>query len=909
MSETPDKSLSEYEGKRSFAETPEPGPKLESDRKGPLLFVVQKHDATRLHYDFRLELDGVLKSWAIPKGFSYSTDDKHMAVMVEDHPFDYGSFEGTIPRGNYGAGEVIVWDTGPYWCDEDDDLPQETRERAEEEVRKGLAGGKLGLFLRGTKLKGSWALVKMKTGNDWLLIKHRDRFVDWKQNVLDETDSVLSGLGIAELERGESPGPQLDASDLIPGRKWESFPKGLKPMLASSADAPFDDPDWLFEPKLDGIRVLIYLQGEEVRIESRNSIDLSRQFPAIRENLKEQLTRGMVLDGEIVAFDEGGPSFSAMLKRLHLQDAGQIDQMDSLIPCVLYVFDLLHFEGANLRCRTLVDRRRYLEQVVLPSKLVQLVSQVREDGHMLYKAVLATGLEGVMGKRASSTYEVGRRTQNWLKVKSMQTADLVVGGFSRGEGGRGSTFGAVLVGYYKDDKLVYMGHVGSGFKEQELDDLRLRLEGIQSSHNPFTEKPPMENPVTWVKPEMVVEVKFQQVTPAGILRAPVFLRVREDRDPKDCGPVLPAVHVQGKEDGPPDAEPGVKEDSVVDSVLRQLDNKDDAIKIDVGGHTVGTTSLNKQLWPANPEAGLGPCTKRDLLVYLAKVSGAMIEHLRDRPLTMIRFPEGIHGESFFQKHWEQRKPDYAESVTLYSDANSVNQTYLLVNNLPTLLWLGQLGTLEFHVWGSRCVGGDDAEGLSLDFIDSKAQIESSVLNYPDFIKFDIDPYVYSGKEGVGDEPELHKEGFEKGKTVAFWLKALLDSMKLPSFVKTSGKTGLHIFVPIKRDLDYDTVRSLSETVCRTLELDHPRDVTTEWSTKKRTGKIFMDYNMNVRSKTLNSPFSPRALPTQTVSMPVTWEELADIYPTDFLISNAPERLARRGDAWAKIMDSKKDLAE
>jgi bifunctional non-homologous end joining protein LigD len=901
-----EKPLSEYEGKRSFEETPEPGPKLAEPRQGPLLFVIQKHDATRLHYDFRLELDGVLKSWAVPKGFSYHTEDKHMAVMVEDHPFDYGSFEGTIPKGNYGAGEVIVWDAGTYWCDEDDDLPQLTREAQEAEVRKGIENGKLGFFLRGTKLKGSWALIKMKTGQDWLLIKHGDRFTDWKANVLDEEDSVLSGLGIAELERGESPGPQRDAADLIPNRKHQAFPKGLKPMQASSTDKPFDDPDWVFEPKLDGIRVLVYLRGEEVRLESRNGIDLSKQFPAITLNLKEQLTRGMVLDGEIVAFENGVHTFGSMLKRLHLQDAGMLNQMDSTIPCVLYAFDLLHFEGIDLRALPLAERRRYLEQALLPTELVQLVSQVPQDGIMLYEAVLPTGFEGVMAKRANSIYEVGKRTQSWLKIKSMQTADLVIGGFSGSHGGRDLTFGAILVGYYEKGNLVYVGHVGSGFTDSALDTLRARFDKIKTDKNPFSEEPPRDTPITWVKPEIVAEVKFQQVTTGGVLRAPVFLRVREDKDPKECGPIEPPVHVKDSEE---ETQRMPSSDGLVDSVLAQLDSKEDSIKIDVGGHIVGTTSLNKVLWPANPTADLGPLTKRDLLVYLAKVSGAMIEHLRDRPLTMIRFPEGIHGESFFQKHWEQRKPDYAESVTLYSDANSVNQTYLLVNNFPTLLWLGQLGTLEFHVWGSRCVDGADADGLSLDFIDSKAQIESSVLNYPDFVKFDIDPYVYSGKEKEGDEPELHKEGFEKGKTVAFWLKALLDSMKLPSFVKTSGKTGLHIFVPIMRDLDYDMVRNLSETVCRTLEVDHPRDVTTEWSTKKRTGKIFMDYNMNVRSKTLNSPYSPRALPFQTVSMPVTWEELADIYPTDFLISNAAARLARKGDAWAKIMDAKKDLAK
>jgi len=908
--------LKEYEAKRSFEKTPEPEPEVESGRKGPLLFVIQKHSATRLHYDLRLELDGVLKSWAVPKGLSYVTGDKHMAVEVEDHPFDYASFEGIIPAGQYGAGQVIVWDTGTYWCDEYEKHPCDNREQAEDDIRKGLRDGKLSFFLRGTKLKGSWALVRMKgkESKDWLILKHKDRYSDWKPKVLEEDQSVISGLTIADLERDPKNPPRIKAEDLIPARKFEAFPKALRPMNATLADHPFDDPDWAFEPKLDGVRVLAFIKGSYVEMISRNGLDLSSQFPALCAQLQEQYTRGMVIDGEIVAFQDGKPSFNAMLNRLHLKDRNMLLQMDADIPCALYVFDLLHFEGADLKGRQFRDRRRYLEQALLPTDLVQLISQVPEEGETLYTAVIRTGMERIVAKKLDSIYEQGKRSKCWLKIKGTQSSEFVVGGYSQGEGSRFEHFGSLLVGYYdKKGDLVYAGHVGSGFNDENLPLVKQRLEELKSTKMPFKEKPAVDGPTFWVKPEMVVEAKFNQLTPAKIMRGPVFLRVREDIDPKDVSEPKPPVHVDAevedmpKKDGKPKR--ATKEETVIEAVIDQLDNKDENVKLQVGEHTVAVTSLNKALWPANPDMKLEAFTKRDFLIYLTQVSPYMIPHLEDRPLTMIRYPEGIHGEKFFQKHWEQKKPDFVESVELYSESNKENQNYLLVNNLPTLLWLGQLGTLEFHVWGSRCSGDPDAKGLGMKFTDSAKNIESSVLNYPDMIKFDLDPYLYSGKEKEGDEPELHKEGFEMAKTVAFWLKDLLDGLKINTFVKTTSKTGLHIFVPIVRNLDYDAVKDIAEAFCRTLEREHPKEITTEWSIPKRTGKVFMDFNMNVRSKTLTAPYSSRATPTQAVSVPITWEELPKIYPTDFTMGNVPARLKKKGDVWASINDAKKDLTK
>ncbi|HZH98423.1 MAG TPA: non-homologous end-joining DNA ligase, partial [Fimbriimonadaceae bacterium] len=907
-----EKKLGEYEAKRQFDVTPEPGPEVVSGREGPLLFVIQKHAATRLHYDLRLEVDGVLKSWALPKGISYDPSVKNLAVMTEDHPFDYGSFEGVIPPNQYGSGEVIVWDCGTYWCDEDDDLPALTREEEQERIRKGFAKGKLGFTTRGHKMKGSWALIRMKDEPNWLIFKHSGAFEEWKEDPLSEEESVLSGRTILDLKRGDLPDSRRKAETLAPGtKKLETIPQKLQPMLCTLADAPFSRPGWLFEPKLDGIRSLIYLEEGKVRIITRNGLDQTSQFPELVRHLEKQPIRRAVFDGEIVAFDEGKPGFNAMLKRFHLKDALALEEADRSLPTVFYAFDLLYFEGVDLRSLPQVERKRYLAQALAPGERVQLVTHIPEDGETLYSAVLQTGFEGIVAKKADAKYDTsGKRSKCWLKIKNVLSGEFVVGGYSQGEGSRGGTFGAILVGFYEEGKLIYAGHVGSGFNEELLADFKRRLEALTQKECPFAGKPELHGPTKWVKPEIVVEVKFNEITPAGNLRAPVFVRFRDDISAKEVGPIR-TVHEDSLHEGRTasslrsaaegEGEGGgesvgqqterreermsKKEDAVIQAVLAQLDSKDKNLKIQVGEHEVSITSLDKVLWPANPQMDLEPMTKRDFLRYLTRVSPYMIQHARDRPLTLIRWPEGINGEKFFQKHYDQKKPAFAETVRLYSESNDVDQEYLMLNNLPTLLWLGQMGTLEYHIWGSRCTIGPDGQDLGTTFTGSAENIEASLLNYPDYINFDIDPYIYSGKEKKGDEPELNKEAFEKGKTVAFLLKKLLDDVGLEAFVKTTGKTGLHIFVPIIRNLDFTTVRSICETFCRSLEQEHPRLITMEWSVPKRTGKIFMDFNMNVRSKTLGCAYCPRALPNQSMAMPVTWEELATVYPTDFNMRN------------------------
>jgi bifunctional non-homologous end joining protein LigD len=867
--------LSEYSAKRTFTATPEPGPVPVEGREGPLMFVIQQHSATRLHYDFRIECDGVLMSWAVPKGPSLDPADKRLAVRTEDHPFDYGSFEGIIPKGQYGAGEVIVWDCGVYSPDEDDETWFHDRAKAEQLVREGMAAGKLSLLLRGEKTKGSFALVRTKEAKNWLLIKHKDRFVK-KGDLTEQDRSVLSGATVEEMT--SVPAYNFVAERLVPGGDKRPIPDRLLPMHAEIGDAVFNSPDWMWEPKLDGYRALAFIEGDDVKLRSRRGLDLGKDFPKLVAELGKQAVNAMVLDGEIVAFDATGkPSFGAM------QNRGTGAER-----AVFYAFDLLHFAGMDLRKAPYADRRRYLAQCLLPSPLVQLV-HAEEDGVALHKAAMASGFEGIIGKRKNSTYEAGKRTAAWLKVKAANTADFVVGGYTKGKGSRAS-LGALLLGYWEGRKLRFASHVGSGFDDKTLARAKKLLQPLQRKTSPFADEPELNAPTIWVEPKLVAEVKYQGWTHDDHLRAPVFLRLRDDIEPKE---VRRTAHAERKPES--------------NELLEQLNNPKAAFTLSVDGRQVKLTHLDRVYWPADPALKQPALTKRDLLRYFAQVAPYILPHLADRPLTMIRMPDGIGGQRFFQKHWKQEQPDFVETVTVFSGSKEESHDYIVCNNLPTLLWLAQSGTLEFHVWHSRTKPGPDAKTNSTNFAGSEAAMDASVLNYPDYVVFDIDPYIYSGKEKAGDEPELNTIAFEKGKEVAFWLREVLQGMKLDAIVKTSGKTGLHVFVPIKRTIDFDTAREVSELVGRHLMRKHPKDITMEWSVPKRTGKIFMDYNMNVRGKTLNVAYSPRGAPGAPVSMPLTWEELADAHPLDFRITNAAERLAETGDRWQEALGRKFSL--
>ncbi len=904
--------LQEYEKKRDFTRTREPGPGTARRAKGSLRFVVQKHAASRLHYDFRLELDGVLKSWAVPKGPSLNPQDKRLAAFVEDHPLDYGTFEGVIGHGNYGAGQVIVWDAGHYSPDEGG-LSFGNREEAEERMRHDLEKGKLSFTLRGKKLKGSWTLVRTTRGpKDWLLIKHKDRYVDTERDILAEDRSVQSGLTLEDLKSGRLPDPaksetaRLSEMERILSAGTEAaYPKRLKPMMAGSADAPFSHPDWLFEPKLDGYRVMAFVQGERVTLLSRNGLDLTGRLPEVASDLGAQEYDEMALDGEVAALNEDGlPDFGLMQQVMGF-DKSAIDRPISGASVVYYPFDLLYLDGVDLRKAPLIDRKTLLGHVIAPSEHVSLVEYVEGDGASFYRAAVGLGLEGIIAKRRSGVYETGARSNAWLKIKHVQSQELVVGGYTIGAGARSTSFGALLVGYYEGGELRYAGRVGTGYDNATLERLRARLAELEAEQSPFAwaeELSGAEN--RWVRPELVAQVKFANWTDDGRLRAPVFLGLRLDVDPKSVAREAErAVVVVPPAETLP-VEPPPSEAIDVARLLERLSGDEDAVRLDVGGHRISLTNLNKALWPEGKKTPAK--TKRDMIRYYLSVGRVLLPHLKDRPMTLTRYPNGIDGGSFYQKHSEHA-PDFVGKLPIFSSHNEGDGEYLMVDNLPTLVWLAQLANIELHPWLSRAVLEPDAANLGTTFTGSRESLEESVLNYPDFIVFDLDPYVYSGKERTGDEPQLNRRAFKKTVDVALSLKEILDQLSLSSFVKTSGKTGLHIYVPVLRQYNYRTARKTCELIGRFLLRQLPREVTMEWSVEKRTGKIFLDHNQNTRGKNMASIYSVRPAPGAPVSTPVRWEELSEIYPTDFTMDTVPERIEKMGDLWADILQSKHDL--
>ncbi len=892
--------LQEYKGRRDFERTPEPAAEQEPAGEGPLTFVVQKHAARQLHYDFRLEVDGVLKSWAISKGPSYDPDAKRLAVMVDDHPLDYSGFEGTIPRGQYGAGQVIVWDRGTYSPDENGEFSFGDRARAEERVREGLANGKISIHLRGEKLKGSWTLVKMKRSDkNWLLIKHEDKHASPDRGILEEEASVMSGLTVDDLRAGHLPsskGPVAATPGNAVGAVRAAFPSELSPMLASPADAPFSDERWLFEPKLDGFRTLAFINNGKVWLRSRRGLKVTEHYPTLTEGLERQPASQLVLDGEIIALDARGRlCFQCLQGYLKTINRIKSDQTEPPSAIIYYVFDILYLDGYDLRGVSLKQRKKFLRSVLETSQDIRLVEYFAADGQAVYRAAIENGLEGVIAKRRDSIYEPGKRSDSWLKIKEVNSEDFVVGGFTRGTGKRAKTFGALLLGYYNDEKnLQYAGNVGSGLDNDTLLALKKQLDKIRIRQSPFSTKPEPAAGVTWVKPELVVEVKFSEWTRDGRLRTPVFLRVRDDK-PAASVRSARVVDTGGKS---LETASAVGADTLKD-VMEQLARPKNGFVIEVEGQRVLLSNLDKELWPAFGKSRA--LTKRDLITYLALVSPYLLPHLRDRPLTLSRYPAGIYGEHFFQKHY-QPVPGFVETVPLSSHDTPARE-YLVCNNLATLLWLGQIADIELHTWFSRVKPGPDFRAIA------SAQEADFCAGYPDFIVFDIDPYIYSGKEATGAEPELNRAAFSKTCQVARKVKETLDSLSLPSFVKTSGRTGLHVFVPVLRQLDFHGTHAAAETVSRFLMQQHPDEITLDWAVEQRTGKVFLDYNQNVRGKTLASVYSPRPSAEGSVSVPLRWNELDKVYPTDFTILSTPERLAKVGDLWINILEAKIDLAD
>ena len=897
----PGDSLSEYRRKRDFAKTSEPDGSQPIQVEGPLRFMVHKHAARGLHYDLRLELDGVMKCWAIPKGPSATHGEKRLAAATEDHPLSYASYEGLIAKGEYGAGPSLIWDAGTFAPDEKLAAPPfDDREFSEKEFRKGIANGKVGVTLRGKKLKGSWALVKMKGDKDWLLLKHDDAASNPASELTDADASVATGLSLDDLRAGavaETEGTDWSFSPaVVAGARAASIAR-IEPMLSSATPIPSTG-EYIFEPKLDGIRVVVTIDHGSVELRSRGGLDATNSYPGIVAALKQQPVSSAIFDAEVVAITpEGLPSFELLQQRMNLQDPTAIGAAERTIPTVLYIFDIMYLDGYDLTKVQLRDRKEVLSRIILPMAQVAETFAIPANANEAYDFAIAAGFEGLMAKRADSRYEPGRRSGAWIKRKGTDHDPFLVGGFTAGTGHRGATFGGLVVGEMVDGKLEYRGKVGSGFTDKDAKAMRARLEGLVQPKSPFAGPTQDDRTATWVKPEVAIEIEYANRTNANLLRAPIFKgivgepRVRIVAAPKSQAPKVPEP-----EDSVSSA-PGTQ-------VVEQLTYAKQKALLEGPGWQLAVTNLDKVLWPS--AAGKAH-TKRDVLVYAASIWPTLERHVRDRPMTLLRFPNGIHDKKFYQKHWDAELPAYVETIVMYSDGEGGDQRFLLCNNLPTLLWLCQLADIEWHAHLARVTPGPDAPRLPRTFTGSSANLAKSVLNYPDFILFDLDPYIYAGHEKSGDEPQPNEAGFAQTADVALSLKEILDALGLNAFIKTSGATGLHIYVPILRQLDYSVIRAAANTVCMELLSRRPKDVTMEWDTKKRTGKVFLDANQNARHKNLAVAYSPRAKPGAPVSMPLRWDQIGVARAAEFTLDTVPPLVGERGDAWAKILESKQDL--
>jgi bifunctional non-homologous end joining protein LigD len=854
--------------------------------------VVQKHDATRLHYDFRLESeDGVLKSWAVPKGPSMNPKIKRLAVMVEDHPFDYLHFEGSIPKGNYGAGTVIVWDKGSY--------------SSKEQITKQVESGKVSVQLYGNKLKGLFKLVKTKKENQWLLIKGQDKYSSEDDLTLISPESVLSSKTNSDMET--EPEAILGSRKNISKKNIPRFKKGtsdqtatsldpfqkINPMLAHPFEKAFDSKEWVFEIKWDGVRAILFKNNKEIKIQSRNGNDITKRYPEVVAAAKISLRacKSAILDGEIVVLNEDGiPDFHTHQHRMHVQSPQEIMALSVEYPTTYYAFDILYKDNQNVKGLGYLERRDLLSSALKTNDTIKISEFIEEKGTEILKSSKELKLEGIVAKHKDSVYSEGIRSRDWLKIKNTKTQDCVIIGYTEGLGSRANHFGSLVLAVYSasEKKLKFAGHAGTGFNDQTLTQIYSKLRELETKSRPIDIVPYLNRVTTWLKPSLVAEVKFDEWTPDGILRAPVFMRLRDDKKPEEC---LVEADKPIKNLSQVGNEPkGIKRNIPTTRQNHKADYKD----------TVVITNASKIYWKAtkNHPAFL----KGNLIDYYEKISETILPYLEDRPLSLSRYPNGITGKSFYHKDWDQKKPDFVTTAKIHSEHRDASINYIICNNKETLLWIANLGCIEMHSWYSRINEFRSCNSST------KLYEEKCGLNFPDFIVFDLDPYIYSGKEKKGQEPQYNVAGFKAAVDIAHELKDIFRELKIKSYVKTSGRSGIHIYVPVANIYTYEQTKSFAEAVAKTMATRFPKKVTLEWSTSKRKGKVFFDYNQNARGKTIASVYSLRPTADANVSMPISWDKIDDILPTDFTIINSPD-IIRKHDAWQGILSDKQDLGK
>ncbi len=928
-------SLSNYNKKRHFNETPEPEGKSKAT-KGSLKFVIQKHDASHLHYDLRLEMEGVLKSWALPKGPSLNTADKRLAMMVEDHPFDYKDFEGIIPEGNYGAGTVIVWDEGSY-----DPVGGESLSRKEKEkmLLVQLRDGNLKIRLSGEKIKGAYALFLMKARGErsWIFMKKADEHAT-KNDITKKDRSVKSGKTLAAVAKengtvlnhpekkstGKNPPVQLledAAKEKTPAKKTKkipakrnttselngfpgnakkaAFPSNIIPMMATLSDEAFDDPEWIFEIKWDGYRALGYLQDQKADLLSRNNISFASTYKPVKEAL-ERLKMNAVFDGEIVAVNEAGKADFELLQNWQNTPA----------TLQYFIFDILWLNGYDLTTLPLTKRKNILQQVIPENdEVIRYSAHIELKGTGFFNAALKQGLEGIMAKKANSGYQAGARTKDWLKVKVNLRQEVVIGGFTAPRNTR-KNFGSLMLGVYQGKDLVYVGHTGSGFDNNQLEKIYKELQSRIIKNTPFKEAPKANMPATWVKPELVCEIKFSEWTKNGMARHPIFMGLRTDKKPTEVklkksetiasalektvnaktgamkvaekkatvkktaakksaakksskpAPAKPELLAAGSKKGTGKAMHHPIAVSGIELDLKISDHQE----IILQGHELKLTNLNKLYWKKEK------FSKGNMINYYLEMAPYMLPYLLDRPLSLNRHPNGIDAANFYQKDTKGKVPEWIQQHVDFSESTNKEVSYMVCSGEASLIYMANLGCIEMNPWHSR----------------------SASWKNPDWCLIDLDP-----DKG---------NSFEQVIATALVVKDLLDAGGAESCVKTSGSTGIHIYIPLGGKYSYDQSRQLAELLVNVVHTQLPDTTSVVRNPAKRKGLIYLDFLQNREIQTAAAPYCLRPKPGVPVSTPLHWSEVKKgLTQTTYNAHNIFERLKSEGDLFAPVLGKGIDL--
>jgi bifunctional non-homologous end joining protein LigD len=902
--------LAEYRRKRDFKKTAEPAGDSRPRRTSHLRFVVQKHAASHLHFDLRLELDGVMKSWAVPKGPSTDPSVKRLAMQVEDHPIDYNTFEGTIPQGEYGGGTVMLWDRGTY-------APDESSGDDEAAVHEMYERGKLKITLFGDRMRGSYALVRMKYSREgqslskpqWLLIKHRDEFASTDDIVAENMTSVDTGRTMDEITEGKSRIWRSNRSSSkrrassVEARPRAALIPDLEPMYASvGTGVPGEG--WTFEPKYDGVRVLAFVTPSDVRLVTRNGKDKSRQFPEIAEALKsiaKKKKKSFVVDAEVIALIDGEPArFQELQSRMHVKESHLIERYRTSAPAALVLFDILMSGDKVLLDEPWSARRTELLRQFgkVTSDRIRITESIEGDGKKMLEIARKQGWEGIIAKRMTSTYQPGERSRSWLKLKVEFRQEFVVGGFTEPRNSR-QHIGALLLGYFDHGRLIYVGHTGGGFTGSGLAEMYRRLKPLERKTSPFAEVPRTNEKAHWMEPKVVVEVKFSEWTADGKLRQPIYLGTRDDKDPQEVGrekqsvqkkqqaktrvatksgstsrarkriyaerKLLPSTNLAAAERGRGARAPRASELARLVRSLQQIEDDSGSGTVEVEGRDLTVTNLSKVFFPRKK------LTKGDLMRYYLTVAPLVLPVMKDRPLVLKRFPNGVGGQSFFQQNAGE-PPEGVRVETIETEGSSTNFR-IVGGNLYTLLYTVQLGSISVDPWHSR--------------------IQS--LDFADYAIIDLDP----GSRAT----------FGRVIQVARLVKETLDRLGLHAALKTSGSTGMHIYIPLPRKTPNEAATLVAQIVATEVAEGNPKVATIQRSVKARAATaVYVDFLQNIIGKTVAAAYSARANPDALVSTPLQWDEITDdLDPRDFTIETAPVRFAAVGDIWGAALKKPNSL--